>query len=94
MTFDNFGVIEEHETLEGFSDSKRLLDREENLKLVNGEKVVAKIPISRKKSFSVVVLIPSANKYCSDCEKNVLYDNCDKLVNQTKEFAANLNEIK
>ena len=33
-------------------------------------------------------------KKCSDCSKDVLCDNCDILVNQNKEFSANLNELK
>ena len=32
----------------------------------------------------------SSNK----CTKDILCDYCDKLVNQNKEFSANLNEIK
>ena len=33
-------------------------------------------------------------KNCSDCKKDVVCDNCDNLVNQRKEFSANLNELK
>ena len=33
-------------------------------------------------------------KNCSDCTKNILCDNCDELVNQNREFSANLNELK
>ena len=31
---------------------------------------------------------------CIDCKNDILCENCDKLVNQKKEFSANLNEIK
>ena len=31
---------------------------------------------------------------CIHCETDNLCDNCDKLVNQRKEFSANLNELK
>ena len=31
---------------------------------------------------------------CVECNNDSLCDNCDKLVNQKKEFSANLNEIK
>ena len=31
---------------------------------------------------------------CSDCKKDNLCDECDKLVNQRKEFSANLIELK
>ena len=33
-------------------------------------------------------------KSCSDCKKDILCESCDELVNQKKEFSANLNEIK
>ena len=33
-------------------------------------------------------------KNCNGLEKDILCDNCDKLVNQKKEFAAKLNEMK
>ena len=31
---------------------------------------------------------------CNKCTKDFLCDDCDKLVNQRKEFSANLNELK
>ena len=31
---------------------------------------------------------------CTDCQKDILFDGCDKLVNQKKKFSANLNELK
>ena len=31
---------------------------------------------------------------CIECKKDILCDDCDKLVNQNKEFSANLNELK
>ena len=33
-------------------------------------------------------------KNCNSCTKDILCDECDKLVNHRKEFSANLNEIK
>ena len=32
--------------------------------------------------------------FCNKCTEDILYDDCDKLVNQTKDFSANLNELK
>ena len=40
------------------------------------------------------VVIPHKLRNCSYCKKDILRDNCDKLVNQKKEFSANLNELK
>ena len=31
---------------------------------------------------------------CTDCKKGILCESCDKLVNQRKEFSANLNGLK
>ena len=31
--------------------------------------------------------------YCTDCKNDSLCDRCDKLVNQKKEYSANLNEL-
>ena len=33
-------------------------------------------------------------RYCTDCKNYSPCDSCDKLVNQKKEFSANLNELK
>ena len=47
-----------------------------------------------KKSISQGVVILHKTKKCTGCSKDVLCDNCDKLVNQNKEFSANQNELK
>ena len=56
--------------------------------------MVAKVPLSWKKSFSQGVLIPHKMRNCIDCKQEILCDNCDKLVYQTKNVSANLNELK
>ena len=40
------------------------------------------------------VVIPHKIRICNKCAKDILCDACDKLVNQNKEFSANLNELK
>ena len=62
--------------------------------MFEGDKLNAKVPLSRKKSFSQGVVIPHKTIYCTDCKKDFLCDSCDKLVNRKKEFSANLNELK
>ena len=62
--------------------------------MFNGDKLIAKVPLSWKKSFSQGVIIPHKMRNCTDCKKDILCDGCDKLVNQRKEFSANLNELK
>ena len=40
------------------------------------------------------VVIPHKMRNCIKCTKDLLYDGCDELVNQNKEFSANLNKLK
>ena len=62
--------------------------------MVGGDNLIAKVPLSWKKIFSHGVVIPHKMRYCTDCKIDSLCDICDKLVNQKKEFSANLNELK
>ena len=62
--------------------------------MADGDKLVAKVPLSWKKSFNQGVVIPHKMRNCSDCTEDILCDDCDKLVNQKKDFSANLNELK
>ena len=94
LTINKYGVIDEHKTFKGFKDVKDILDRKEFFKMADGDKLVAKIPLSWKKSFSQGVVIPHKMRNCSNCTKDILCDDCDKLVNQNKDFSANLNELK
>ena len=71
-----------------------ILDRKEYLQMFDGEKLVAKLPLSWKKSFSFGVVIPHKMRNCNKFTKDTLCDGCDKLVNQSKEVFANLNVIK
>ena len=38
LTIDDYGIIQEHKTFQGFNDSKRLLDRSQYFKKIEGEK--------------------------------------------------------
>ena len=62
--------------------------------MFGGDKIVAKVPLSWKNSFSQGVVIPHKMRNCTDCKEDILCDDCDKLVNQKKEFSANLYELK
>ena len=63
-------------------------------KTFEGDKLTAKVPLSWKKSFSYDVIIPHKLRNCNNCDKDILCDECDKLVNKNKEFSANLIELK
>ena len=58
--------------------------------MFGGDKLVAKKPLSWKRSFSMGVVIPFKLGNCLECKNNSL---CVKLVNQIKNFA-NPNESK
>ena len=60
----------------------------------DGDNLIAKVPLSWKKSFNQGVVIPHKMRNCTECKKDILCENCDNLVNQRKKFSANLNEIK
>ena len=94
LTINNYGVIDEHKTFKGFTNVSNNLDRKEYLNRADGGNLIAKVPLSWKKSFSEGVVIPHKMRNCTDCEKDILCDNCDKLFNQEKEFSANLNKLK
>ena len=94
LTINKYGVIDEHKTFKRFTNVSDNLNRKEFFKMVDGDKLVAKVPLSWKKSFSQGVVIPHKMRNCSNCTNEILCDDCDKLVNQKKEFSANLNELK
>ena len=62
--------------------------------MANGENLMAKVPLSWKKSFSQGVVIPHKMRNCTNCKKSILCDECDNLVNQRNGFSANLTELK
>ena len=94
LTVNKYGVIDEHKTFKGFTNVSNNLDRKEYFNMANGDKLVAKVPLSWKKSFSQGVVIPHKMRNCNNCIKEILCDDCDKLINQRKEFSANLNELR
>ena len=94
LTINKYGFIDEHKTFKGFTNVSDNLDRKEYFKMADGDKLIAKVPLSWKKCFNMGVVIPHQMRDCNICANDSLCDNCDKLVNQNKEFSANLNELK
>ena len=62
--------------------------------MADGGKLMAKMSLSWKKSFSSGCCNSAKKKNCGDCEIDSLCGRCDKLGNQRQEFSANLNERK
>ena len=94
LTIDEFGIIKEHKTFRGFNDSKRLLDRSQYFKMIEGEKISAMLPRSWKKSFDSGIIIPTKMRFCNECNDNKSCVKCNNHINENKEFEANLNELK
>ena len=46
LTIDDYGVIQKHKTFKGFNDSKRLLDRSQYFKMIEGKEISAMLPRS------------------------------------------------
>ena len=49
LAISKYGFIDEHKTFKGFTNVSDNLDRKEYLEMLNGDKVVAKVPLSWKK---------------------------------------------
>ena len=94
LTINKYGVFDEHKTFKGFTNMSDNLDEKEYFKMLDGDKLTAKVPLSWKEGFSHGVIIPHKMRKCNKCTKDILCDDCDKLVNQKKEFSANLNQSK
>ena len=69
LTIYKFGVIDEHKTFKRFTNVSDILDRKEYLKMFEGDKLFAKVPLSWKNSFSMGVVIPHKLKKCNKCTK-------------------------
>ena len=63
--------------------------------MVKVGKLVTKQAFSwKKKQFDIGVVIPSKKSNCDNCTKDLICKDCDKIINQTKAYSSNLNELK
>ena len=58
LTMNKYGGIDEHKTVKVFTNVSDNLDRKENFKMFDGVRLVAEVPLSWKKSFSMLVVLP------------------------------------
>ena len=94
LTIDDFGISQQHMTLKGFNDSKRLLDRSQSFDMLDVKKITAMLPRSWKKSFNNGIVIPTEMRHCNGCKDGILCVTCNNQINENKEFEANLNLLK
>ena len=55
LTINKYGVIDEHKTFKGFTNVSDNLDRKEYFNMYNGDKLIAKVPLSWKKVLVMVL---------------------------------------
>ena len=92
LTTNKYDVFDENKTFKGFTNVSDDLDRKVYFKLFDGDKLIAKVPLPWKKSFFMGVVFLQKMRISNRCIRFALCDGCDKLVNQTKDFSAILNE--
>ena len=94
LTIDEYGIIQQHKTFKGFKDIKRLLDRSQYFKMIEGEKISDMLPKSWEKSFDSGIVIPTKTRFCNECNNKKMCYRCNKQINENKEFEANLYLLK
>ena len=87
---NKYGITNEKKCFKEFTNVSENLKRKEFFNMADGVNLIAKVPLSWKKSFSMGVVIPHKMRNCNKYPKEILCDDCDKLVNQNKEFSANV----
>ena len=94
LTTDGYGILQKHKNFKGFTVSKRLLDRSQCFKMIEGKKISSMLPKSWKKSFDSGIIIPTKMRFCNECNDKKKCNKCNIQINENKEFEANLNELK
>ena len=69
LTINKFGIIDEHKTFKGFTKVSVNFDGKEYFNKAEGGKMMAKVQLSWKKSFSQGVVVPHKMKNCTNCKK-------------------------
>ena len=72
LTINEFGVIQQRMTFEGFNDSKGLLDRSQYSDMLEGKKISAMLPKSWKKLFNIGIVIPAKIRRCDKYTSKIL----------------------
>ena len=78
----------------GFTDSRRLIDRSQYFKMLDGKNISAMLTERLKKLFNNGVIITVKMGGFKKCNDKLLYTTCNNPVSEDKDFAANLNLLK
>ena len=91
LTIKKIVIMDEKNTFKGFNSATEKLDRKEFFNMADGDKLIAKLPLSWKKTFCQGVVMSPKLEISGDCKK-ILCLECGNLVNRRKEFWANIIE--
>ena len=94
LTINEIGIIQQHLTVKGFNDNKRLLDHSQYFIMLEGKKISELLPRSCEKSLINGVIIPAILRRCDECKDRILCMACNNQNNENKEVEANLNLFK
>ena len=70
LNINKFGIIDEDKTFKRFTNVSDNLDRKEYFQMLNGDKLIAKVTLSWKKTFNMGVVIPHKMRNCIECTKD------------------------
>ena len=91
LSVHKYGLIQQHFTFEGFNVNKRLLDRSQNFKILESEKVTVMSTKSWKKSFNNDIIIPAKMGPCEVRKGEILCMTCNNHFDENGEIEAKLN---
>ena len=89
LTVDQFRNKQEYKTFKGFNFSKRLLDRSQYFKVIEGKKIPALLPKSWKKLFNSGINIPQNMRFCNEYNDKIMCNNCKIQVYEKKKSRLN-----
>ena len=93
-TIDEYAIVQENKLFKGFNNSKRLLLCSEYSKMIDGKKISAILPISKKKLFNSGVIVPTKIRFFTECNKDKYCDRCDNQITENEKFEDNMNLLK
>ena len=90
----NFGILQKHKILKRFNDSKRLLDRSQYFKRIEGIKTSALLRKSWKKSFVSGIIIPTKTRNCNEYISKRMYKKYNILVKENEKLETSVNFLR
>ena len=77
LTIDNYCIIQEHKTFEGFNDPIRLLDHTQFFEMIEVKLISAVLPKIWKKSVNTGAILPTKMRFCNEFKDKTICDSCN-----------------